>query len=158
MEWTWKSFDGLEMFGRGWIPEGQPKAVITLVHGLGEHCGRYDHVGKMLVENGYALLAFDLRGHGKSGGQRGHAPSIEAFMKDIDEMLAQASARYPGVPQFIYGHTRQQGIRCQRQRRLRAETLGRPVPRTSQRTGEAGSLPLHAGLAGSALLILLTCR
>lgn len=105
MEWNWKSFDGLGMFSRGWAPEGKPKAVIVLVHGLGEHCGRYDHVGRMLAENGYALLAFDLRGHGKSGGQRGHTPSVEAFMKDIDEMFVQASTRYPGVPQFIYGHS-----------------------------------------------------
>jgi len=104
-EWTWKSFDGLDMYGRSWEPEGGPKALIVLVHGLGEHCARYDHVGARLAEKGYALLGFDLRGHGKSGGQRGHTPSFEAFMKDIDSMFTQASARYPGIPQFIYGHS-----------------------------------------------------
>jgi alpha-beta hydrolase superfamily lysophospholipase len=104
-EWIWKSFDGLDMYGRGWAPEGQPKAVIVLVHGLGEHCGRYAHIGAMLAEKGYALLGFDLRGHGKSGGPRGHTPSFEAFMKDIESMFEQASARYPGIRQFIYGHS-----------------------------------------------------
>ncbi len=104
-EWVWKSFDGLDMYGRSWAPEGQSRAAIVLVHGLGEHCERYAHVGAMLAEKGYALLGFDLRGHGKSGGPRGHTPSFEAFMKDIDSMFEQASARYPGIRQFIYGHS-----------------------------------------------------
>jgi alpha-beta hydrolase superfamily lysophospholipase len=104
-EWIWKSFDGLDMYSRGWEPEGQPKAVIVLVHGLGEHCARYNHVGAALTEKGYALLGFDLRGHGKSGGPRGHSPSIEAFMQDIDLMFKQADVRYPGIRQFIYGHS-----------------------------------------------------
>jgi len=105
LNWTWKSFDGLEMISRGWAPAGNPKAAVVLVHGLGEHCERYAHVGAKLAEKGYALLGFDLRGHGRSGGPRGHAPLFEAFLKDIDEMFAQASARYPGVRQFIYGHS-----------------------------------------------------
>ncbi|MGA2381897.1 MAG: lysophospholipase [Gemmatimonadales bacterium] len=105
LNWTWKSFDRLEMVSRGWAPAGNPKAAIVLVHGLGEHCERYAHVGAKLAESGYALLGFDLRGHGRSGGPRGHAPSFESFLKDIDEMLAQASARYPSVRQFIYGHS-----------------------------------------------------
>jgi alpha-beta hydrolase superfamily lysophospholipase len=104
-EWMWKSFDGLDMFGRRWMPEGDPRAVIVLVHGLGEHCGRYSHVGEMLAGEGYALLGFDLRGHGKSGGQRGHAASFEAFMKDIDSMFSQAADLFPGKRQFIYGHS-----------------------------------------------------
>jgi alpha-beta hydrolase superfamily lysophospholipase len=100
-EWIWKSFDGLDMYGPRLGAESQPKAVIVLVHGLGEHCGWHAHIGAMLAEKGYALLGFDLRGHGKSGGPRGHTPSFEAFMKDIDSMFEQASARYPGIRQFI---------------------------------------------------------
>lgn len=104
-EWTWKSFDGLDMFGRRWETDGDPRAVILLVHGLGEHCGRYEHVAQMLTDNGYSLISFDLRGHGKSGGQRGHASSFEDFMKDIDSMFAQVADWFPGKPQFIYGHS-----------------------------------------------------
>lgn len=104
-EWTWKSSDGLEMFSRGWAPKKKPRAVVILIHGLGEHCGRYDHVGAALAGKGYALLGFDLRGHGKSGGPRGHAPAHESFVNDIDGMIAQAAARYPGTPRFIYGHS-----------------------------------------------------
>lgn len=104
-EWEWKSFDGLTMYSKGWTPEGEPKAVICLIHGLGEHIGRYDHVGAAFVEAGYALLGFDHRGHGKSGGARGHTPSAEAYYKDMDAILAEAAKRYPSAPRFIYGHS-----------------------------------------------------
>ena len=104
-EWQWKSFDGLTMNSKGWAPEKEPKAVVCLVHGLGEHIGRYEHVGVAFTDAGYALLGFDLRGHGKSGGPRGHAPSDEAFYKDIDAFLAGTKTRYPAAPRFLYGHS-----------------------------------------------------
>ena len=103
-EYTWQSVDGIPFYGQGWAPE-TPKAVVCLVHGLGEHSGRYAHMGKAYAQAGYALLGFDLRGHGKSGGRRGHAPSFEAFMQDIDRLLEEAGSRYPGLPRFIYGHS-----------------------------------------------------
>lgn len=65
-EWTWKSSDGINMYGRNWAPNGKPKATIALIHGHGEHVGRFDHVAAALTEDGYAMLGFDLRGHGKS--------------------------------------------------------------------------------------------
>lgn len=104
-EFTWQSYDGLRMFGQAWLPEGQLKAVVALVHGLGEHSGRYHHVGEALNRAGYALVAYDQRGHGKSGGKRGHAPSFEALMKDIDQLLDKASELVPGKPRFLYGHS-----------------------------------------------------
>ncbi len=104
-EWTWKSFDGLDMYGRGWMPEGQAKAAVALVHGHGEHVGRYEHVAAALTAKGYALLGFDLRGHGRSGGPRGHTPSYEALMDDIMAFFAQVEARCPGLPRFLYGHS-----------------------------------------------------
>jgi acylglycerol lipase len=91
------------MYARGWSPEGKPKAAIMLVHGLGEHVGRFDHVAAALTEKGYALLGSDLRGHGKSGGPRGHTPSRDAFMLDIDSVVKQTEGRYPGTRQFLYG-------------------------------------------------------
>jgi alpha-beta hydrolase superfamily lysophospholipase len=105
LAWQWKSFDGLGMFARSWAPGNDPKAVVCLVHGLGEHIGRYEHVGAVLTAAGYALLGFDLRGHGKSGGARGHAPSLEAVFKDIDDFVREAEMRYPSAPRFLYGHS-----------------------------------------------------
>ncbi|MEW5938963.1 MAG: lysophospholipase [Chloroflexota bacterium] len=104
-EWEWKSFDGLKMHSKGWSPDGEPKAAVCLVHGVGEHIGRYAHVGAAFSEAGYALLGFDHRGHGKSEGQRGHAPSLEAYFKDMDDSLRQAAERYPSAPRFLYGHS-----------------------------------------------------
>jgi alpha-beta hydrolase superfamily lysophospholipase len=101
----WKTEDGLTLYGQAWQPESEPKAVVCLVHGLGEHSGRYAHVGAAFNQAGYALLAFDLRGHGKSEGPRGHTPSFEAFMRDIDQFLQQAEQRFPGRPRFLYGHS-----------------------------------------------------
>ena len=104
-EWTWKSRDGLEMFSRSWKPAGEPSAVICLVNGLGEHIGRYDHVGGAMVKNGFAMVGFDLRGHGKSGGPRGHTPGYQFLMDDISDFIALVKGKFPGKPVFLYGHS-----------------------------------------------------
>jgi acylglycerol lipase len=103
--WGWNSKDGLEMFAQSWEPETDPKAVVCLVHGLGEHSGRYAHVGKAFTEAGYGLAGFDLRGHGKSGGPRGHIPSFDALMDDIEAFQKQVEVHFAGAPQFLYGHS-----------------------------------------------------
>ncbi len=100
-----KSRDGIEFFVRGWEPDTRPKAVVALIHGLGEHSGRYEHVGQALTDAGYILASFDLRGHGKSTGVRGHFPSLDAVMHDIHEFFIFLSQRSPDLPQFIYGHS-----------------------------------------------------
>ncbi|MBC7879513.1 MAG: lysophospholipase [Anaerolineales bacterium] len=105
-ETSWKAHDGLNIFAQGWEPEARtPKAVVCLVHGLGEHSSRYTHVAEAFGKEGYALFTYDLRGHGRSGGTRGHISSIEDFMKDIDLLLDQARNRYPGLPIILYGHS-----------------------------------------------------
>ena len=104
-EFEWKAGDGLSIFAQAWEPENPPKAVICLVHGLGEHSGRYAHVAETLNQGGYAVIASDLRGHGKSGGKRGHAPSFNAFMDDMAVLLKEAAQRYVGLPCFLWGHS-----------------------------------------------------
>jgi alpha-beta hydrolase superfamily lysophospholipase len=104
-ESTFKSSDGLNLFARGWSPKGKPKAVIALIHGIGEHTGRYTHVGTALAEKGYSLLGFDLRGHGRSDGPRGHTPSYHALLDDITVFFEQIEGRYPALPRFLYGHS-----------------------------------------------------
>lgn len=105
-ETTWKAQDGLDIFVQGWEPTVlSPKAVVCLVHGLGEHSSRYAHVAEAFGKEGFVLFGTDLRGHGRSGGPRGHISSIEDFMQDIDVLLEQARVRYPGLPLFLYGHS-----------------------------------------------------
>jgi acylglycerol lipase len=104
-EWNWKSCDGLDLYARAWAPDGKARAAIMLVHGHGEHVVRYDHVAAALTEQGYAVLGFDLCGHGKSGGPRGHASSYDAMMDDIATFTKLVDVRYPGIPRYIYGHS-----------------------------------------------------
>jgi len=104
LEWRWLSRDGLKFYAREWSPDA-PKATVVLIHGHGEHINRYAHVAKAFNEAGFALLGFDQRGHGQSGGQRGHTPSYEQMQDDISDFLAQATRRHPGLPLFLYGHS-----------------------------------------------------
>lgn len=103
---NWKSADGLTIFGQSWEPEDALlKGVVCLIHGIGEHSGRYIHVAEAFGKEGYALFTADLRGHGKSEGIRGHAPSMELLMQDVDVLIEQAKTRYPGLPVILYGHS-----------------------------------------------------
>ncbi len=101
----WQTSDGKSIYAQGWEPDDKPKAMICMVHGLGEHFGRYHHLAKFLTDNRFAYLGIDLRGHGKTPGPRGHVTSFETFMDDINLLLDQASIRYPGLPVFLYGHS-----------------------------------------------------
>ena len=104
-EWNWSSSDGQDMHARGWAPEGTARAAILLIHGHGEHVVRYDHVAAALAEKGYAMLGFDLRGHGNSAGSRGHTQSYDALLDDIGSFSEQVQQRYAGLPLFLYGHS-----------------------------------------------------
>jgi len=101
----WKTNEGEKMFSQKWLTDGQTKAVVVLVHGLGEHIGRYNHVAKFLNQNQISVYGFDHRGHGKSSGKRGHIGSNQFFMSDIDHMIAEAKKENPEIPIFIYGHS-----------------------------------------------------
>lgn len=83
----------------------EPKAVVALVHGMGEHCGRYGHVADYLNQQGFALLAYDQRGHGESGGPRGYTPSLEALLDDLALFLKKVEKEYPNTPIVLYGHS-----------------------------------------------------
>ncbi len=100
-----KGLDGTSLYFQGWQVEGAPKGVVCLVHGLGEHSGRYNHWGEWLNQAGYGMLSYDLRGHGKSEGLRGHVNSFEEYYKDTDLLIKEARERYASIPCFLYGHS-----------------------------------------------------
>jgi acylglycerol lipase len=105
-ESKWEDKEGTTFFIQGWEPDhGEPKAFIALIHGLGEHTNRYTRVGKAMTDAGYAMAGFDLRGHGRSGGPRGHSPSLDAYMQDIHQFFQRMTQRYPDIPHFLYGHS-----------------------------------------------------
>jgi len=102
---NWTSKDGLRFFAHTWQPDGTPKAVITLVHGLGEHCLRYTPYFELFVKEGFAILGFDVRGHGQTEGKRGTIASYNALLNDIDTALQKTKELFADTPQFIYGHS-----------------------------------------------------
>jgi alpha-beta hydrolase superfamily lysophospholipase len=104
-EFKLQSSDGLGLFACTWLPDGEMRAMLCLVHGLGEHCGRYLHVARRITAAGFGVLAFDLRGHGKSEGPRGYIPSYDALLDDISLALKECAARSPAKPHFLYGHS-----------------------------------------------------
>lgn len=92
-----------------WQPEGTPRAVVQLVHGIAEHIGRYDHFARYLTEHGFAVCADDHMGHGLSvekGGVYGYfSGGWMAAVEDEKRLMEEMKARFAGVPYIILGHS-----------------------------------------------------
>jgi alpha-beta hydrolase superfamily lysophospholipase len=83
----------------------------VLVHGYAEHCGRYDHVGAALAGAGYAVCAYDQRGHGRSEGPRALVRSMDEYLDDLDVFMALVRGRADGgTATFVLGHSMGGGI------------------------------------------------
>jgi len=96
---------GVRIVYDAWTPADPPTGAVVLVHGLGEHAGRYHHVVARLGELGLAVYAPDHRGHGRSGGKRVLARSIGEFTGDLHLLFAEVARRHPGRPPFLIGHS-----------------------------------------------------
>lgn len=96
---------GMDIYWQAWQPEGEPRAVVALSHGLGEHSGRYGHVAAALNAGGYSLYALDLPGHGKSGGRRGHVSAYTGLLDALGRLVARAQDDHPDKRAFLYGHS-----------------------------------------------------
>ncbi len=95
----------MELFYRNWTPGGAPLGVLVLVHGLGEHSGRYRHVGEFLCAKGLAVYALDQQGHGRSEGVTGSVERFEDFLDDLEIFHRLAAAAHPTAPLLILGHS-----------------------------------------------------
>jgi len=99
---------GVELFLHRWqpAPDVEPKARIALVHGLGEHAGRYDALAVALNAAGIEVIAIDLRGHGKSSGDRAWVRVFTDYLRDADVLLEACAATQPvATPLFLMGHS-----------------------------------------------------
>jgi alpha-beta hydrolase superfamily lysophospholipase len=94
--------DGLVQLRRHW-PAESPRAAVLLIHGIAEHSGRYEHVGRFLANNGFDVVAIDQRGFGQSGGPRAYVKSFDEFFDDVEDQLAEV--RKLGLPVVLLGHS-----------------------------------------------------
>lgn len=93
-----------------WTPDGEPRAVVILSHGFGEHARRYDHVAQRLGEDGLVTYALDHRGHGRSGGKRVLVKGIGEYTGDFDTLVTIAGKEHPGLKCIVLGHSMGGGI------------------------------------------------
>ncbi|MBR5402298.1 MAG: alpha/beta fold hydrolase [Treponema sp.] len=122
---SFKTKDGFEHWINRWIPDSDPakpeeppqiKGIIVFNHGLAEHSMRYDRFGSVLSENGYVFNAFDMRGHGRTAeisikngngdfGKLADKNGFETAVNDVDEIMDDLIAQYPGKPVFLMAHS-----------------------------------------------------
>jgi acylglycerol lipase len=93
------------IYWQGWLPEGDPRAVVVVAHGAMEHGGRYRYVVERLVPEHYAVYAVDHRGHGRSPGRRGNIQHMRSVVADLDRLVDHARRAHPGRKTFLLGHS-----------------------------------------------------
>lgn len=102
-EYTWK-VGGQELFGQSWLVEN-PKAVVGIVHGMGEHAARYNYMIDALTSAGISVIGYDQPGHGKTPGKKGHVASYDVLLDCVDNVIGKMDELAPNAPKFLFGHS-----------------------------------------------------
>jgi len=97
--------DGLQLYYQSWHPQTTTKAIVILVHGLGVHSNIFDNVVEFLVAHNYGVYGFDLRGHGRSPGQRGYINSWREFREDVQAFHQLVIQKESPLPIFLLGQS-----------------------------------------------------
>lgn len=112
-ESSFEGVGGLKIFTRSWQPaEGKPRAALVIVHGFNSHSGQYLWTAEQFAANGLAVYALDLRGRGRSEGERFYVEKIEDFTDDVETLVTQAKSENPGLPVYVLGHSAGGVISC----------------------------------------------
>ena len=111
-EETVQGADGLKIFVRSWRPAAPARGVVAICHGVNSHSGYYLWAAEQLVASGLAVYALDLRGRGKSDGERFYIESINDYLNDVGTLVALAKSREPGLPLYLLGHSAGGVISC----------------------------------------------
>ena len=104
-ESTFEGVGGLKIFTRSWQPEGKTRGVVVIVHGLNSHSGQYLWVGEQFAAKDLAAYAIDLRGRGRSEGERYYVEKMEDYADDVATLVRIAKSENPGLPVFVLGHS-----------------------------------------------------
>ena len=110
IERTFAGHGGIPIVYDVWRPAGEPRAVVVLAHGYGEHARRYDHVAQRFGEAGLATYALDHRGHGRAGGKRVRVRHMKEFVSDFRELVQIARQENPDGKVIVLGHSMGGGI------------------------------------------------
>lgn len=98
------SFDKLKLNFIHWsLPN--PKALVILIHGIGEHSGRYNYLASKLVSAGINVVSMDYRGHGLAEGKRGHINNYTELLNDVNSLFKEIPTEYKNLPKILYGHS-----------------------------------------------------
>ncbi len=100
-----KTADGLELLVQSWRPKGETKGTLIVVHGLKDYSDRYSELAFAAVARGYAVHAFDLRGHGDSQGDRVWVDRFGEYVSDLSQFVAKVQKNEPNKPLFLLGHS-----------------------------------------------------
>ena len=111
-EESFASLGGLKIHLRSWRPENAPRAVMAICHGVNSHGGQYLWSAEQFVARGYAVYALDLRGRGRSDGERFYVEHIDEYVADVAGMIAIARTRNPGLPIYLLGHSAGGVVAC----------------------------------------------
>jgi alpha-beta hydrolase superfamily lysophospholipase len=109
---TFESAGGLNIYFRSWRPTGPPRGVVLIVPGFNSHSAYYAWVAEQLVACGLAVYALDLRGRGKSDGERFYVEQFADYVSDVTTFMALAKSREPGLPVFLLGHSAGGVVAC----------------------------------------------
>ena len=104
-EGTFDTPDGIQLFYQAHLPIGKPIAGLLVVHGAGDHSGRYQNALKVLLPQGIAVYNFDQRGYGRSPGQRGHINAWSEYRDDLRAFINLAHKKQEGIPIFLWGYS-----------------------------------------------------
>jgi alpha-beta hydrolase superfamily lysophospholipase len=104
-ESNYLGYDGKQMFMRVWAPDGEPKSVVIMIHGLGSHSGLMSFLGENFEKNGHICYAPDLRGFGHYDGMKGHIESFDEYVQDIEAIVAHLKLKHSDKKFFLYGHS-----------------------------------------------------
>lgn len=96
---------GTNLFTQCWTPPGEAVAAVAVIHGYGEHTGRYELLAQALVPHGYAVHAVDLPGHGRSSGRRGHIDDFGEYVASASALIRTLRRRHAGRPVVLLGHS-----------------------------------------------------
>jgi len=104
-EETIKGSSGLNIFVRSWRPDEPPRGVVVIVPGFNSHSGQYLWVGDQLAVRGIAVYSLDLRGRGRSDGDRFFVQEFSDYISDVSSLMKLAKSREPGLPVYLLGHS-----------------------------------------------------